>query len=115
MIVQSGLQTKGPEVKKLVPKEEAFWYGTGVSILNYGEDIHRYVQDGTVRVVRRDIERLDGKKIILKGSAAEEDVQVDAMICSTGWRWDSGIDFLPRSQHADLGIPCTDYTRTQSE
>ncbi|KAL8902853.1 MAG: hypothetical protein Q9207_004342 [Kuettlingeria erythrocarpa] len=114
VIVQTGLREKGPEVEKLIPKEEALWYGTGVSIMNYGEDIHRYLQDGTVNVVRRDIERLEGRRIILKGTA-DEAVEADALICSTGWRWDSGIEFLPKSEHANLGIPSAEYTPTQTE
>ncbi|KAL8888613.1 MAG: hypothetical protein Q9215_003966 [Flavoplaca cf. flavocitrina] len=113
VVTQTGLTTKGPEVKKLLPKEEAMWYANGISILNYGEDIHRYLMDGTVSVVRRDIERLEGKNFILTTGEKTEDV--DAAICSTGWRWDSGIDFLPKSEHGDLGIPSTNYTKSQKE
>ncbi|KAI4121467.1 MAG: hypothetical protein LQ338_006344 [Usnochroma carphineum] len=113
VVAQTGLRTKGPEVAKLLPKESAFWsYGAGVSILNYERDIHDFVRDGTVRVVRADVERLDGKTVRLKGG---EDVEVDAMICSTGWRWDSGIEFLPKSEHADLGIPSAGYSLARKE
>ncbi|KAL8826959.1 MAG: hypothetical protein Q9170_007203, partial [Blastenia crenularia] len=116
-ITQSGLLQKGAEVKKLVPTEEAVWYGAGLSILNYNSDIHQFVQDGRVRVVRRDIDFLQGRKVGFKGTAPGEisEVEVDAMICSTGWRWDSGIDFLPKAEHADLGIPSEEYTPTQTE
>ncbi|KAL8749059.1 MAG: hypothetical protein Q9184_006951 [Pyrenodesmia sp. 2 TL-2023] len=114
VIAQTGLRQKGPEVEKLIPREEALWYGTGVSIMNYEEDIHQYLQDGTVKVVRKDIERLEGRKIFLKG-AASEPVKADAMICSTGWRWDSGVEFLPKSEHAHLGIPSAEYTPMQTE
>ncbi|KAL8674460.1 MAG: hypothetical protein Q9168_001125 [Polycauliona sp. 1 TL-2023] len=113
VVTQTGLTTKGPEVKKLLPKEGAMWYGVGLSILNYGEDIHRYLMDGTVSVVRRDIERLQGRRFIFTNG--EETADVDLAICSTGWRWDSGIDFLPKSEHADLGIPSVSYTKSQRE
>lgn len=113
VVTQTGLKTKGAEVKKLLPKEEAMWYATGLSILNYGEDIHRYLMDGTVTVVRRDIDRLKGRKFIF--TTGEETADVDAAICSTGWRWDSGIDFLPKSEHADLGIPSVHYTKAQKK
>ncbi|KAL8705521.1 MAG: hypothetical protein Q9225_008022, partial [Loekoesia sp. 1 TL-2023] len=117
IVTQTDLRTKGPEVEKLMPKEEAVWYGTGISILNYDTDIHQLVKNGTVRIVRRDVDHLDGKKVVFKGGAGKEkdSVEVDAMICSTGWRWDSGIDFLPKTEHADLGIPSADYTLTQQK
>ncbi|KAL8992478.1 MAG: hypothetical protein Q9188_007573, partial [Gyalolechia gomerana] len=117
IVKQTGIRDKGPEVEKLVPKEEAFWYGTGISILNYDTDIHQFVQDGTVRIVRRDIDCLDGKSIIFEGSSDTkgEKVDVDAVVCSTGWRWDTGIDFLPKTKHADLGIPSADHTPAQKE
>ncbi|KAL8783521.1 MAG: hypothetical protein Q9213_004567 [Squamulea squamosa] len=113
VVTQTGLRSKGPEVEKLVPKEEAVWYATGLSILNYGEDIHRYLMDGTVKVIRADIEKLEGRRFIFTNG--EETNDVDAAICSTGWRWDSGIEFLPRSVHAELGIPSKDYTESQKE
>lgn len=113
VVTQTGLTSKGAEVKKLLPKEEAMWYATGLSILNYGEDIHRYLMDGTVKVIRRDVERLEGRKFIF--TTGEETEDVDAAICSTGWRWDSGIDFLPKSEHAELGIPSVSYTRSQKK
>ncbi|KAL8682983.1 MAG: hypothetical protein Q9224_006723 [Gallowayella concinna] len=113
IVTQTGLRSKGPEVEKLVPKEEAFWYATGLSTLNYGEDIHRYLKDGTVRVVRGDVERLDGKKVVFVGG--DETEELDALVCSTGWRWDSGIEFLPKNKHGELGIPSVDYTESQTE
>ncbi|KAI4138816.1 MAG: hypothetical protein L6R39_006593, partial [Caloplaca ligustica] len=113
VVVQTGLRDKGPEVAKLVPKEEAFWYGTGISILNYEKDIHGYVRDGTVKVITADIDHLEGKKVVLKGKEEADVDDVGAMICSTGWRWDSGIKFLPETSHADLGIPSAAYTPAQ--
>ncbi|KAI4232574.1 MAG: hypothetical protein L6R40_007360 [Gallowayella cf. fulva] len=111
VITQTGLRSKGPEVEKLVPKEEAFWYATGLSILNYGEDVHRYLRDGTVRVVRADVERLEGKRVVFTSGEGTE--ELDALVCSTGWRWDSGIEFLPKTEHAELGIPSVNYTENQ--
>ncbi|KAL8730826.1 MAG: hypothetical protein Q9181_004517 [Wetmoreana brouardii] len=112
IITQTGLKTKGPEIEKLLPKEEAFWYGTNISILNYDTDIHQFLQNGTVKVVRKDIERLEAQKVMLTGC---EGVEVDAFICSTGWRWDSGIDFLPKNEDANLGIPSTRYNDDQKQ
>ncbi|KAL8696773.1 MAG: hypothetical protein Q9201_007481, partial [Fulgogasparrea decipioides] len=112
IITQTGLKTKGPEIKKLLPKEEAFWYGTGTSILNYDTDIYHFLQNGTVKVVIKDIESLEAKRVVLTGG---EGVGVDALICSTGWRWDSGIDFLPKNEDANLGIPSTRYNDDQKQ
>ncbi|KAL8946199.1 MAG: hypothetical protein Q9222_007378, partial [Ikaeria aurantiellina] len=133
VITQTGLRSKGPEVEKLIPKERMLWYGTGISILNYEKDIHSFLHDGTVKVVRKDIERLDGEKIIFKKSDGSdtgqqhnaqidkkanlsdenETIEPDALITTTGWRWDSNISFLPHSQHFDLGIPSTHHTPSQ--
>ncbi|KAL8814190.1 MAG: hypothetical protein Q9223_006566 [Gallowayella weberi] len=113
VVTQTGLRSKGPEVAKLVPKEGAFWYANGLSVLNYGEDVHRYLRDGTVRVVRGDVERLDGKKVVFVGG--EKTQELDALVCSTGWRWDCGIEFLPKNEHGELGIPSVDYTKSQKE
>ncbi|KAL8712587.1 MAG: hypothetical protein Q9220_003118 [cf. Caloplaca sp. 1 TL-2023] len=130
VVTQTGLQSKGPEVEKLMPKERMLWYGSGLSVLNYEKDIHSFVQDGTVRVVRKDIEKLEGKRITFKKNGAatqktdgeerasddeeeDENVEVDALITTTGWRWDSNISFLPQSQHFDLGIPSTHHTPSQ--
>ncbi|KAI4117123.1 MAG: hypothetical protein LQ345_002571 [Seirophora villosa] len=119
VVVQTGLQEKGLGVEKLIPKESALWYGTGVSILNYESDIHQFIRNGTVNVLRTDIERLEGRRILLKLDGAVEDApgsipEVDALICSTGWRWDSGLTFLPNADHANLGIPSASYTPTQA-
>ena len=110
-IAQSGLLSKGEEVEKLVPHQNAIWYGSGTSILNYERDIHRFVRDGTVDIVRKDIESLEkGNRVKF---ADGEEMEVDALVCSTGWRWDCGIEFLPKEEHSGLGIPSADLTRSQ--
>ena len=114
VVRQTGLRSKGPEVEKLIPEENMFWYGAGVSILNYPTDIHRFLQDGTVKVVRADIERLEARSVVLKGGDEDRVEEVDTVICSTGWSWDCGIDFLPKTEHAHLGVPSTDYTPAQT-
>ncbi|KAI4264585.1 MAG: hypothetical protein L6R35_007293, partial [Caloplaca aegaea] len=119
VVVQSGLREKGPGVAKLMPKESALWYGAGISILNYETDIHQYIQNGTVNVLRSDIDRLEGRNVLLKVNGAVDEApptkipEVDALICSTGWRWDSGITILPTTDHANLGIPSASYTPAQ--
>ncbi|KAL8646495.1 MAG: hypothetical protein Q9210_006114 [Variospora velana] len=118
VVVQSGLREKGPGVEKLMPKESALWYGAGISILNYETDIHQYIQNGTVNVLRSDIERLEGRNVLLRVNGAVDEAphkipEVDVLICSTGWRWDSGITILPTAEHANLGIPSASYTPVQ--
>ena len=42
-------------------------------------------------------------------------VATDALICSIGWSFVPDIKFLPESQHLELGIPSTRYTKSQKE
>ena len=100
------------DLKKLIPDENAFWHASGLGIINYPGDVHEFVRSGQVRVVRKDIERLEGKTVKLAGG---EEVPTDAMICSTGWKWTCGVKFVPENTHADLGVPSTDYTAEQTE
>ena len=113
-IKQSGLLTRDEtgELKKLIPDENAFWYASGLGILNYPSDVYDFVRSGQVKIVRKDIEGLMGRTVRLAGG---EVVETDAMICSTGWKWTCGVNFLPESAHADLGVPSTSYSKEQTE
>ncbi|KAI4216330.1 MAG: hypothetical protein LQ351_001340 [Letrouitia transgressa] len=113
VVTQTKLLAKGEEVKKLHPHEGAVWYGAGVSILNYDNDIYDLVQQGKVKLFRKDVECLeDGDGIKFTDGAKEH---VDMLICSTGWKWTSGVEFYPKEEHAQLGVPSVDYSRSQRE
>ena len=111
-VTQTGLD-KHPELQKLKPDGSAFWYATGIGILNYPTNIHHFIKNGIVTIVKKDIKVL-GEGGLMK-FADESEVGVDAMICSTGWSHAAGVKFLPEALHAELGIPSTEYTKTQVE
>ena len=102
-----------PETKKLVPDQNTFWYGINLAVLNYPTDIFDFVRNGQVKVIRQDVACLEGAKTIrFKGGTT---IQTDALISSTGWRFEPSIEFRPKEIHADLGIPSADLTSTQKE
>ncbi|KAL9627578.1 MAG: hypothetical protein Q9164_007565, partial [Protoblastenia rupestris] len=109
---QSGV-LKHQETRKLIPDQGMMWYGSTQAILNYPSDIYAYVRSGQVKVLRKDTLYLSHPNTInfADGSTA----QTDALFCSTGWSHIPNIEFRPASLHADLGIPSTQYTHTQTE
>ncbi|MCJ1297767.1 hypothetical protein MMC08_000555 [Hypocenomyce scalaris] len=112
VVAQTGLDKK-EELKVLIPEENAFWYATGLGILNYPSDIHDFVTSGQVRVQRKDIARLEAKGRLVFGDGTS--LSTDAWICVTGWEWRSTIEFLPREMHAELGIPSMSFTKSQRQ
>ena len=111
-IAQTGLK-KDHALKNLIPDKSAFWYANGLSILNYPKNIHDFVKNGQVTVMRQDVECLEYPKSIRFRDGTS--LQVDGLICSMGWQHAPGIDFLPHSQHAELGIPSTTYSKREKE
>ena len=113
IVAQTHLLSKGEEVKKLCPHEGMMWYGNGISILNYESDFHSLVQEGKVKVVRKDVQCLESENGVRLADGTKEDV--DALVCSTGWQWTSGMEFSPKEEHAKLGVPSVDYSNSQKE
>ena len=111
-IAQTGLD-KDNSLKKLIPDQPAFWYANGLSCLNYPKNIHDFIKNGQVTVMRQDVECLEyPKSIRFRDGTA---LQVEGLICSMGWQHAPGIDFLPHSVHAELGIPSKSYSKTEKE
>lgn len=111
-IEQAGLN-KHEKLKTLQPDAGAFWYSTGFSILNYPTNIYDFVTSGQVDVLRKDIECLQGENTIKFTDG--ETLETDALVCSMGWGFAPDIEFLPRDQHAEFGIPSTGLTKSQKE
>lgn len=109
---QSGI-LKSEATKGLIPDQQMFWYGVSLAILNYPKDIYDLVRDGQVEVIRKDIRCLEAENTIRFEDGTS--VQTDAFIASMGWKWTPSIEFRPKEIHADLGLPSTEYTRTQKE
>ncbi|KAI4250852.1 MAG: hypothetical protein LQ352_005208, partial [Teloschistes flavicans] len=95
---------KHPETKKLKPWTQAFWIASGLSILNYPEDIFEYVRNGKIKVHIADIDHLSEKKVHLSNG---QTLKADTLVCSTGWKHRPSIKFLPEGTDRALGLPHT--------
>ncbi|OHE94070.1 hypothetical protein CORC01_10645 [Colletotrichum orchidophilum] len=94
-----------PELQKLKPWHSAFWIGSGLSILNYDGNLFDLVKEGNIRVHIDNIDRLEGKKVFLSSG---EQLETEAIICSTGWKKESTIQFPGLNEK--LGLP---YSATE--
>lgn len=109
---QSGI-LESEATKNLVPDQPLFWYGVSLAILNYPKYIDELVRIGPVEVIRKDVKSLEAGNVIRFEDETSD--QTDAFVASMGWKWRPSIDFRPKEMHADLGLPSTEYTKTQKE
>ncbi|RDW64600.1 pancreatic hormone-like protein [Coleophoma cylindrospora] len=93
---------KHPEVKKLKPWQDAFWIGSGLSILNFPTDFFQLVKDGKIRVHIADITHLSEKTVHLSNG---ERLKTDALLCATGWKAGTPIKFVNSGTNEELGLP----------
>ncbi|KAI0767463.1 hypothetical protein C8Q74DRAFT_1280559 [Fomes fomentarius] len=93
---------KHPEIKKLKPWHDAFWIGSGLSILNYPIDFFELVRNGMIHVHVADIDHLSRNTVHLSNG---EDVKANVLVCATGWKPRPPINFLPPSIIPQLGLP----------
>lgn len=73
------------------------------SIYNYETDFYELVRNGTVKIHIADITCLASDGIVKLSNDTE--ISTDAMICATGWKWNTPIKFLPEGIEAELGVP----------
>ena len=112
LIAQTELE-RHDELKKLIPDRPVFWYATGLSILNYPTNIQNYITNGQVNIMRRDIRCLEkATGIVFRDGNT---LEVDAVVCCTGWQVPPNIKFLPESIHSDLGIPSTALSDSEQD
>ncbi|TVY73336.1 FAD-dependent monooxygenase DEP4, partial [Lachnellula suecica] len=93
-----------PEMKKLKPWSGSFWSGTSLSNHNYPTDFYDYVTNGLVKVYHGDITNLSPHTVHLSSGEA---LKIDALHCSTGWKHEPAIKFIPPSLATELGLPCS--------
>ena len=93
---------KHPETRKLKPWVPAFWIAGSLSILNYPTDMFNYIRDGAINVHIADITHLSPQTVHLSNGAS---LNVDALICSIGWKHSPNIDFRPKGIDTKLGLP----------
>lgn len=111
-VEQAGLN-KHEKLKLLQPDAGAIWYATGLGILNYPTNIFDFVTTGQVKVLRKDIERLQLGNMIKFSDG--ETMETDALVSSMGWEFAPDIEFLPRDLHAEFGIPSTGLSHSQKD
>jgi hypothetical protein len=73
------------------------WYGTRTAALNYDMDIYDLVRGGRVVVIRQDLTKLEGDRIILQNG---QKIKTDVVICGTGYK--SEPSFPPEPQDKQL-------------
>jgi hypothetical protein len=92
-----------PETKKLVPWRGAFEVSNCLSIHNYPTSFFELVREGRVKVVIDEVQSLEaGREVLLKSGGK---LQVDAVVCATGWQVGHTLRFEPDGLEKQLGLP----------
>lgn len=112
-ILEQGGLNKHEKLTVLKPDAEVMWYATGIAILNYPTNFYDLIVSGQVEVLRKDIERLEEENRIKFTDGTT--IETNALLSSNGWKFTPDIEFLPRSLHLELGLPTTEYTKSQKE
>ncbi|KAF2827715.1 FAD/NAD(P)-binding domain-containing protein [Ophiobolus disseminans] len=94
-----------PETAKLVPWRGAFEVANCLSIHNYPTDFFDLVREGRIRVMIDEVQSLEAEKEVLLKSGVT--LQVDAVVCATGWKVGQTLRFEPESLEKALGLPTT--------
>ncbi|KAF2707348.1 flavin-binding monooxygenase-like protein-like protein [Pleomassaria siparia CBS 279.74] len=94
-----------PETKKLRPWRDAFEVGNALSILNYPTNFFDLVKEGKIKVVIEEVDRFgEINEVLLKDGTK---LQVDAVVCATGWKHLTSLKFEPPGLERALGLPTT--------
>jgi thioredoxin reductase len=92
-----------PETKKLRPWRGAFEVGNALSIHNYPTSFFSLVLAGKIKILIDEIDSLSGERgAILKSGAV---LEVDAVVCATGWQKGYTFTFKPERLEEELGVP----------
>ena len=91
-----------PETAKLKPWTNIFFTGSSTSILNYPTDFFDFVRDGQIKVHIAEITHLSRGTVHL---STGEDLETDALVCCTGWKYSQPIVFSPPGFEKSLGLP----------
>lgn len=83
----------------LIPWTSAYWMGTSLGTLNYPTDWHQQVREGRVVVHHAEVVSLSPTDVELTDGLIKH---VNAIVCCTGWRSISPIQFQPAT--LELGL-----------
>ncbi|KAF2277765.1 flavin-binding monooxygenase-like protein-like protein [Westerdykella ornata] len=92
-----------PETKKLRPWRDAFEVGTALSILNYPTNFFDLVRDAKIKVIIGEVQGFE-KSTEVRLTTGEA-LDVNAVVCATGWETNPSIEFIPSSIKETLGLP----------
>lgn len=90
-----------PETQKLRPWVSPFWMGNSLSIHNYTSSWFELVREGKITVHIADISSLSDGTVHLSN---KENLDVDALVCCTGWATEPPVRFLPEGLNPALGL-----------
>jgi hypothetical protein len=91
------------ETRKLVPWRGAFEVGNCLSIHNYPTDFFELVRQGKIRVVVDEVELFgEGREVVLRSGGK---LEVDNVVCATGWEVCNTLVFKPDGVEKELGLP----------
>lgn len=91
-----------PFAQKLRPWNSTYWMGSSLSIHNYETEWFDLVKSGRVVVHHADVASLDDGIVHLTDG---DDVEADVVVCCTGWKNESTIDFGPPAVAMEMGLP----------
>ncbi|RAH78907.1 FAD/NAD(P)-binding domain-containing protein [Aspergillus japonicus CBS 114.51] len=80
-----------PSLRALKPWYSAYWTGSGVSIHNFDTSIFDLVKEGKICIHTANITELSPRHVHL---STGETLQADAIVCATGWKKGSAIQFV---------------------
>lgn len=104
-VIQLNKLNEHSETKKLRPWRDAFETGNALSILNYPTNWFDLVREGRIKIIIDDIDQLgDGKEVRLQSG---QTLQVDAIVCATGWETGGNVQFKPEGLREQFGMPTT--------
>ena len=90
-----------PETQNLKPWVSPFWMGNSLSIHNYASPWFDLVREGKIKVHIADVAHLSEGTVHLSNGV---DLEVDALVCCTGWVTHPPVRFLPKGIPPILGL-----------
>ena len=90
-----------PETKKLKPWINPLWMGNSLSIHNYTSPWFDLVRQGKITIHVADVTSLSEGVVHLSNNL---DLEVDALVCCTGWNTRPPLKFLPEDLASKLGL-----------
>lgn len=85
-----------------MPWRGAFEIGTSLGVHNYPTNFYDLVREGKVKIVFDEVQRFQaGREVVLESGRME----VDAVVCATGWEVGNGMRWEPEGLEREVGVP----------